>query len=196
MTNKTIAVAKADLRKQVLARRDALSPATRAALSTRITQRLLQIDSLRAARTVAAYMSINSEFATDAFVEYVLAQGKTLVLPRVEQGTSRLTLHRVTDLQNDLEPGVWGIMEPRADSTTLVQLSMVDWMLVPGLAFTRQGDRLGYGAGYYDRLIAGITHRPALVAGAFGVQLVDDLPTLPYDCTVDTVVTEDAVFAS
>lgn len=196
MPNETIATAKAELRTEVLARRDALAPAARAALSARITGRLLQLDSLRAARTVVAYMSIKSEFATGAFVDHVLAQGKTLLLPRVEAGTSRLTLHRVTDLHNDLEPGVWGILEPRADSATAVPLSTVDWVLVPGVAFTRQGDRLGYGAGYYDRLIAGITHRPALVAGAFSVQLVDDLPTLPYDCSVDTVVTEDAVFVS
>lgn len=194
MANETIAAAKAALRKQVLARRDALPPAKRAEFSERITERLFALASFQSARTIAAYMSISSEFATHAFVDHVLRHGKTLLLPRVERGTRRLILHPVADLQRDLQPGVWGIMEPRADRAAAADLRTVDWILVPGVAFTTQGDRLGYGAGYYDKLIAGIAHRPALVAGAFGVQLVDDLPTLPYDCSVDTVVTEDGIF--
>lgn len=196
MANETIAEAKAALRKQTLARRDALSASEHADFSARITERLLALDSLQAARTVVAYMSFGSEFATRRFVDFVLAQGKSLLLPRVERSTRRLTLRHVTDLQRDLAPGVWGILEPRADVTPVADLSSVDWILVPGVAFTRQGERLGYGAGFYDRLIADITHRPALVAGTFGVQVVDDLPTLPYDCSVEAVVTEDDVYTN
>lgn len=195
MSNETYAAAKADLRKNVKAQRDALPAATRAAFSARITEKLLALPSFQAARCVSAYMSIDSEFVTREFVERVLALGKTLLLPRVDGATRRLTLHVVTDLARDLAPGTWDILEPR-ESIAAADLSIVDWILVPGLAFTRQGDRLGYGAGYYDRLIADITHRPALVAGAFGVQIVDDLPTLPYDCSVEVVVTEDAVFGA
>lgn len=193
MSNETYSAAKADLRQTVKARRDALPAAMRAAASARITDSLTALASFQSARCIAAYMSIDSEFDTRQFVERVLALGKTLLLPRVNGATRRLTLHPVTDLARDLAPGTWDIPEPR-EGMPAAELSSVDWILVPGLAFTRQGDRLGYGAGYYDRLIADIAHRPALVAGAFGVQIVDDLPTLPYDCSVDVVVTEDNVF--
>lgn len=193
MSNETYTAAKADLRKAVKAQRDALPAATREAFSARICASLLALPSFQAARSVAAYMSIGSEYLTREFVERVLALGKTLLLPRVNPETRRLSLHAVSDLTRDVTPGTWEILEPR-QSIPAADLSRVDWILVPGLAFTRQGDRLGYGAGYYDRLIADIKHRPALVAGAFGVQIVDDLPTLPYDCSVDVVITEDAVY--
>ena len=79
---------KADLRKQVLARRDALPASERRALSARITKRLLALDAYRSARCVMAYSSFGSEFETGGFIVDVLAQGKTLVLPRVERGST------------------------------------------------------------------------------------------------------------
>lgn len=189
-----IRAAKAALRKQVLARRDALSPEIRAELSARITARLIALDSFRAADSVLAYMSIGSEFDSRALVAHVLAQGKRLLLPRVVRGSPALALHVVTDLARDLQPGVWGIREPRPETPEIAQPYDFKWILVPGLAFTTIGERLGYGAGYYDRLIAGCTHKPALVAAAFATQVVDVIPSTERDQRVDCVVTEDAIY--
>ncbi len=186
--------AKAALRAQMIARRDALTPATRAHLSARITARVLELDSYHAAKTLLAYMSFGSEFDTRALIDHALSNGKHLLLPRVDRGSGNLALHRVNDLAVDLQPGVWGILEPRAETTAPAQVTDSDWILVPGLAFAAQGERLGYGAGFYDQLIASCTHKPALVAAAFSTQVVDTVPCSPTDMRVNYVVTEDAIY--
>ena len=193
-TPHSIAAAKAALRTQMNARRDALDPATRAHLSARITARVLELDSYRAAKTVLAYMSFGSEFDTRALIDHALSNGKHLLLPRVDRSSGNLILHRVNDLAVDLLSGQWGILEPRAETTPQAQVLDVDWVLVPGLAFNAQGERLGYGAGYYDRLIASCTHKPVLVAAAYATQVVDTVPCSPTDMRVDCVVTEDAIY--
>ncbi len=193
-TPHTISAAKAALRTPMHARRNALTPATRAHLSARITARVLELDSYRAAKTVLAYMSFGSEFDTRALIDHALCNGKHLLLPRVDRGSGKLILHRVHDLALDLQPGVWGILEPRAQATTQAPVFDADWVLVPGLVFTANGERLGYGAGYYDRLIASCTHQPALVAAAFALQVVATVPCSPTDMRVDCVVTEDTIY--
>ncbi|HEY7656386.1 MAG TPA: 5-formyltetrahydrofolate cyclo-ligase, partial [Burkholderiales bacterium] len=178
----------------MLARRDALLSSLRHALSERITTRLLALGAYRGARCVMAYASFGSELDTGDFIADVLAQGKELVLPRVERGSRALQLHAVEDPARQLGPGVWGIPQPRADLCPLVPISRVDFVLVPGVAFTPRCERLGYGGGYYDRLIGALARPPALVAGAFAVQVVPELPVTPSDQLVDLVVTEDAEY--
>ena len=190
-----VAAAKAALRIAVKTRRDALSPAARAAFSARITARLLELDSFRAAHTVLAYSSFGSEFDTSALIHHALAQGKTLLLPRVVRGSRDLALHVVKDLGRDLQPGVWGILEPNPERAKITQVFDFKCILVPGLAFTPGCERLGYGAGFYDELIARCRQKPALVAAAFAAQMVDDIPCTLADQRVDQVVTEDKIYA-
>jgi len=90
--------------------------------------------------------------------------------------------------------GVWGIPQPRADLCPLVPASQLDFVLVPGVAFTRHCERLGYGGGYYDGFIRGLTRRPPLVAAAFSVQILSALPVSGRDQYVDCVVTENAEY--
>jgi 5-formyltetrahydrofolate cyclo-ligase len=190
----TIRSLKADLRKDVLARRDAMSPAERASSSERITVRLLDLDAYRDAGCVMAYVGFGSEIDTARFVATTLAQGKTLVLPRVERGSRALGLYAVQDPERQLEAGVWGIRQPRAGACPEVAASQVEFVLVPGVAFTRTGERLGYGGGFYDRLICGFEPRPALIAAAFELQVMPELPMSETDQRVDGVITEGTAY--
>jgi len=176
----------------VLARRDALSAAERASSSARVVERVLALDAYRKARCVMAYIGFGSEIDTARFVADALAAGKTLVLPRVERGSRDLKLHAVEDLDKQLAAGVWGILQPRADLCPPVPASRLDFVLVPGVAFTRRCERLGYGGGYYDGFIRGLARRPPLVAAAFELQVVPELPMTERDQRVDRVVTEGA----
>jgi len=175
----------------VLAQRDALGAAARKSCSSLITQRLLVLDTYRSASCVMAYVTFGSEFETGDFIADLLVQGKKLLLPRVESGSRALTLHAVQDPVRQLEAGVWGIRQPRADCPAAAA-SQVDFVLVPGVAFTARCERLGYGGGYYDRFIRGLASRPALVAAAYSVQVVPELPLSEPDQKVDRVITEDA----
>jgi 5-formyltetrahydrofolate cyclo-ligase len=185
---------KSEVRKRIISVRDALPAAVRRDAGARITVRLYELPAYRDAHCVLAYMGIGSEFDTAAFVADVLARGKALVLPRVDRATRSLRLHAVRDTATDLSAGVWGIPEPRADRCPELTTAAIDFALVPGVAFTRRCERLGYGAGFYDRLIQGFAVRPALVAAAFSVQVVPELPVTPSDQEVDAVVTEDAEY--
>ena len=75
------------------------------------------------------------------------------------------------------QPGLWGIREPVVERCErLATLNEVEFALLPGVAFSRDGARLGYGGGFYDKLLARMTHRPALVAAAFALQIVEQIP--------------------
>jgi len=185
---------KSELRKRILAARDALAPAARHDFSARIAPRLLAIPSYRAARCVAAYVGFGTEFDTGAFVADVLTRDKKLVLPRVERTTRSLRLYAVRDPETELVPGVWGIREPSPDTCPEVPLAAVEFVLIPGVAFTARRERLGYGGGYYDRLILALEGRAVLVAAAFGLQIVPELPVTKTDQKVDLVVTEEAEY--
>jgi 5-formyltetrahydrofolate cyclo-ligase len=184
---------KAALRREILAAREALAPQARAAASAIITQNILALDAWKNARCVLAYLSFGSEFATAALVENAAATGKQLCLPRVDRDARALQIHRVTDLSHDLQAGVFGIREPRP-TCPAIALEAIDFVLVPGVAFTPRCERMGYGAGYYDRLIARFAQRPPLIAAAFTMQMRDRIPLSGHDRGVDLVITEDSSY--
>ena len=185
-----LAEAKSSLRKMILGRRDAMDDGARAALSRAIIQDIIGLDAYRRSRVVMAYVTFGSELQTGALIRHVLSAGKTLVLPRVNRVRRSLELYEVKEPVRDLEPGVWGILEPTPDRCAPVEPAVVDVILVPGLAFDAQCRRLGYGGGFYDRLLGGLTARPPLVAGAFEAQMVGAVPAGAHDVTMDIVVTE------
>lgn len=179
------------LREQILARRDALSPALRAAASRDMTQKLLAEPGYINARSVLAYMGFGTEVETATFVAQVLHDGKLLALPRIHKASQSLRLHRVNRL-DELVSGVWGIREPHVDAPT-VSLDEIDFVLMPGVAFDRAGARLGYGAGYYDRLLANGARKAQRVTAAFDVQLVETVPTDERDQRLDIIITENQI---
>ena len=186
---------KAALRKEIIAARDALPPDTRRELSARITLQLLKLDAYLNARCVLAYMSFGSEYETAAIVDDVFARGIELCLPRVDRTTRRLEVHRIEDIGRDLQSGTWGIPEPRAGCPR-ADLERIDFVLLPGVAFTPRCERLGYGGGFYDRLIPRFAKRPPLVAAAYALQMRDEIPLGDTDQRIDMVVTEKTILGN
>jgi len=165
----------------------------RAELSERITRYLLGLSEFAAARTLLAYLSFGSEYDTAELVAALLTEGKRLALPRVDRAMRGLQLFHVTEIETQTTAGTWGIREPVAERCSPIGREEVSLVLVPGVAFTPRGDRLGYGGGYYDRLLRDWPNRPPAIAAAFALQVVQDLPTSPNDVRIDFVVTEDGV---
>ncbi len=183
---------KADLRKRLHGLRNALTPEERARNSDSITRTILSLAAYGEARTLMAYMTFGSEFLTDALIRDALLQSKTLVFPRIDRKQNRLETYAVRDMDNDLAAGPWGILEPHPERCRPIPISEVDFILVPGLGFDVRGDRLGYGRGYYDRLLKGRSPHASLVAAAYSIQVLDSIPVDEYDVPIDTVVTEAA----
>ncbi len=181
---------KADLRAAVLARRDAIPEDQRRARSAAISRKVEALPEFAAARVVMAYMSMGSEFDTLPLVRAVLQRGARLVLPRVDKATKMLALYAVRDLQHDLQSGVWGIREPDPTRCDSVALQEVDFILMPGAVFDRKRQRLGYGGGFYDKMLALPGRRALTVAVAFDEQVVPSVPTEPHDIPVDILVSD------
>jgi 5-formyltetrahydrofolate cyclo-ligase len=183
---------KPSLRRRILGGRDAMDPRTRTALSRAIVRDIVGTSVYRRSEGVLAYASFGSELRTDEFVRHVLRQGKTLLLPRVDRQRGSLDVYRVRDPVRDLRVGTWGIREPRPDRCARVGHHAIDFVLVPGVAFDARGARLGYGGGFYDKLLAdGLSPGVWLVAGAFESQIVGEVPPEEHDVSMDVVVTEN-----
>ncbi len=187
---------KLDIRKKLLALREQLAPDIRNACSEAISARIVKLEIYRQATTILGYMNFGAEFTSVLWIQQVLADGKKLALPRVNRHTNQLDLYWVDDLENQLESGLWGIREPVVERCErLTTLNEVEFALLPGVAFTRDGARLGYGGGYYDKLLALMTDRPALVAAAFALQIVECIPQEETDVKVEWIITEQETIA-
>ncbi len=179
------------LRKSLLAQRSALSDTARAVADAHILAHLLALPAYQRASSVLGYMNFGTEFASEHWVVAAQAAGKRVALPRVNPLTRTLDLYWVTDLSRQLLVGKWGIREPSIESCQrLNDLNEVEFALLPGVGFTRQGARLGYGGGFYDKLLAGFASHPPLVAAAYALQVVAMLPQEATDIPVDCLVTE------
>jgi 5-formyltetrahydrofolate cyclo-ligase len=189
LTGAALREAKRALRAQVIAARDALEPAYRATASQLICRRVEALPSFAAAQVVLVTLPFGSEWDTRPLAQAALAGGKTLVVPRVDGATRMLALHAIGDLAADVAPGFRDIPEP-LPALPRVAAATIDWVLVPGVAFSADGRRLGYGGGYYDRLMIELRPGTARIAGAFDAQIARRIPAGSHDLSVDVIVTE------
>lgn len=178
---------KKELRKQVLKARDSLSPEERSKKSEKVKHRLFSLPEFRAARTVMFFASFRSEVETGPMIRQALAAGKKVVLPKVKGG--ELGLFEIRDFDKDVSPGTWGIPEPH-ESVPAV-LDEIDLIVTPGAAFDENGNRLGYGAGFYDKLL--VNYTGLSVALAFEEQILLLVPASVHDIPIKKIVTEKRV---
>jgi len=180
---------KRSIRRDVIERRDALSSEERAARSVRIADRALELPEIDRATTVMAFWSFGSEVETAPLLERLHAAGKRVVLPRVEGEDVVAVVYETGD---EVLAASFGAMEPTGSVT--VEPGDVDVVVTPGVAFDREGSRIGYGGGFYDRFLPRTRADVAAIAIAFGLQVVDEpLPRGGFDRPVDAIVTEDEV---
>lgn len=186
-----LTAAKRLLREQARAARCALDPASCSAFAEAVAERLLALPELAGAHVVLAYSATPEEIDPAHAVDALRALGKTLALPRVE-AKGVLGLHLVAH-GDELEAGPFaGIAQPLADSPRL-QPDVVDAVIVPGVAFDPSGRRLGYGGGFYDRLLPRLRGDCTRIGLAYDEQLVSELPVAEHDEHVDVIVTPTRV---
>ena len=153
--------------------------------SQKIHNRLKQIEVFRTAKKIACYFPLGSEVKTQDIMQEILGDGKEVFLPKVEG--ENLSFRKITGLE-DLEKGVFDIMEPKESCTAIDD---VDVVLVPTVGITRRGFRLGYGHGFYDRFLA--TSNAKTIALTYSKQIVKSIPISDNDIKIDWIVTEDEI---
>ena len=189
LTGAALHAAKRALRATMIAARDALDPALRASASRSISERMQDLPAFAAARVVLVTFPFGSEWDTRPLAQTVLSSGKTLAVPRVHNVTRMLELHAINDIAHQITAGFRGIPEPLS-KLPRIEATKVDWVLVPGVAFSADGRRLGYGGGFYDRLMATLAPATACIAGAFDAQIAAHIPAAAHDLYVDRIITE------
>lgn len=191
IVNEALQADKKKMRDAVLLSRDAMSPAARTSASRAILEKISAMPQYEKAKVVLTYMGFGTEIDTRPFFERIIADGKIAVLPRVDRATQTLILHSARGM-SELLTSKYGILEPGTDAP-IVAVTNVDFVLMPGVAFDRNGNRLGYGRGYYDKLMS--TANPALmrVAAGFSCQIVGSVPVGPHDKKVDCIITENEI---
>ncbi|MCP4644418.1 MAG: 5-formyltetrahydrofolate cyclo-ligase [bacterium] len=183
---------KDEIRRDRLEARRQLSAMEAATRSAAILERLMNVAVFIHAETVLAYVSSkDNEVDTHAAIQTLLARGRRVLVPVARDG-GLLEWSAVNDL-NELAPSTFGILEPREECLRLETPRSDAVALVPGIAFSPQGGRIGYGGGYYDRFLAGFDG--ATIGLAYELQMVRNIPVEAHDRLVGMVVTESRVYA-
>jgi 5-formyltetrahydrofolate cyclo-ligase len=180
---------KTDLRKAAFARRDALPAAERQAAAEAIAARPFPL-SIAPGAIVSAFSPLKTEINPLPLMRKLAAAGAKLALP-VVAGRGKPLIMRSYAFGQPLNEGVWGIREPKDDAPEVDP----DILVVPLAAFDRRGNRIGYGAGYYDMTISRLRSLKAIVAVgiAYAAQEVAEVPTTARDARLDLVLTEREV---
>ncbi|WP_419785893.1 5-formyltetrahydrofolate cyclo-ligase [Pseudodesulfovibrio sp.] len=180
------------LRETLLARRQALTPAAVHAASMRVCERIRSLDRWASAREVLIYWPVRGEVDTRPLLADLWARKVTVLMPRCRPDAPGEMDIACATCESDLRPGMFSIMEPAAHSCPAVNRCSPDLALLPGVAFDRHGFRLGFGGGYYDRLMAGADMNDTLTVGlCHAFQLVDRLPIETWDQPVNLICSDE-----
>jgi 5-formyltetrahydrofolate cyclo-ligase len=174
------------LRRELLARRRAVPAAVAEAAGRAVAEALEASDAFRSADPVALYAALPDELPTRPCFEALRARGARVLLPRVGEG--RVLLFHAVERWEQLHPGRYGVLEPPEGAA--VPPGSAGLVLVPGVAFDREGHRLGRGGGHYDATFPPGTAAPPLFGVAFELQVLASVPHGSEDRRMDAIVTE------
>ncbi len=165
------------------------------AVSERIVRRFMDLAEYEKAGTVMFYVDVRDEVRTRHALPEALASGKRIVVPYCLNGELELFWLENMD---ELELGMYRILEPRVELRDVAAKRLtptdLDLVMVPGVAFDRNGGRTGHGKGYYDKLLQHARKDAPLIALSFECQLFEEIPAESHDIFMGKVVTEDSVY--
>ena len=190
MSDRKLTRAKRELRERMRAARDAVDPRRREEWSTAIVGTVQELPELVAARTVTAYLSFGSEIPTSELIASLDTEGKRIGVPVVRDAEIVMVRYRPGD---PTEGSDYGMEEPL--SVEEIPPAEVDALVIPGLAFDRNGFRLGYGGGFYDRYLRRTRPETLRVGVCLSEQVVEKVPHGDADEAVDRVVTQDGTIS-
>ena len=179
------AYAKRELRKRMQSIRNVMPDSAHAERSARACENVCALPQFEAAKNVAAYVAMRKELDPSAVLARARERGKLVLLPRIEE--TGLAFHVHTPGAGLIENG-WGVLEPAPESER-VEIADIDLMLVPALALDLRGYRIGYGKGFYDRVIPQLAHGRA-VAVLYEFQLLAEVPNEAHDTPVHLIATD------
>lgn len=153
--------------------------------SKTIQEFVIKSKEFESAKVVGTYYAVGSEVTTELIIKRATILGKKIALPRVEE--DKITFYELSSTKS-LIRGRFGILEPQPYE----QMNDIDILIVPGIAFDKKGNRLGYGMGFYDRLLS--CKRTFSIGLAYSFQLLENLPHDKYDKRLNAIASEDGIY--
>ena len=185
---------KKEIRTKYKALRDGLEYEAIQKNSQRVLEILTSTALWQGAQTLMCYVSFGNEIATRAIIERAWQDNKTVIIPVCQRKTVSI-LPSILESYSDLEPKTMGILEPKEDKLREVDPGIIELCLIPGIAFDLYGNRIGFGAGYYDRFLSLLHPSTAKVALAHHIQVSSTpLPSAQWDIAMDYLCTERGLF--
>lgn len=178
------------LRRQALSARRSLSKEEVQIKSRKIEANLFNLSVFLRANLVLFYLSLPEEVQTYSMIQSTLERGKRVAVPVIADLKEKEILPCEIRPGVKLVPGPLGVPQPESSHRYPVEPESIDLVIVPGVAFDKEGGRVGFGAGFYDRFLGELPPRSKFVALAFECQLVDRVPREEHDMCVDCIVTE------
>ncbi|MBU5255038.1 5-formyltetrahydrofolate cyclo-ligase [Tissierella praeacuta] len=177
------------LRKKILQKRAELSTENIVNYSNIIENKLYKMDYYKNAKTIMSFISFGDEIITHEIIKNSIKNGKSVVVPITIPETKELKVSKILDF-SELEIGYYNILTPKKDFLRFIDFNTIDLVLVPGVVFARDGYRVGYGGGYYDRFLSKFKEKVNTIGLAFDLQIVEEVPKDSFDIPVDFIITE------
>lgn len=180
---------KKDIRRVILEQRDKLESDIKAELDKKIFSELIKSEAYKNASVIFVFVSFKSEVDTHEIIKQALKDSKTICVPRINTKEREMETFKINSLE-ELKEGYYGILEPGEDCPA-VNGNNIDLVLMPGAVFDRQGGRIGYGGGFYDRFLSRMNKKVDKIALAYDFQILDRVPMDEFDVRVDGIVTNE-----
>lgn len=181
---------KKEIRKKILFIRDTMDKSIRALKDYKIRNSLIQLPEFIYANKILLYASFSSEVDTINLLKYCINTSKIVALPKVDIINNCLNLYKISRLE-DLKTGYAGILEPDVPEGQRIFVDELDLIIVPGVAFDEHCNRLGYGKGFYDKLLKNV--RKTLIGLAYEEQIIESLIVESHDVKLNKIITDERI---
>lgn len=175
------------IREKLLSERHKLRKSDVSGKSKSIYKRLVNFSEIKTSKKILVYLPINNEVDTENVIKFLIKNKKLIFIPAFNN--NKWMISEFNDFDN-LQKGPYGILQPVYKSR--VESKVIDVAIIPGVAFSKNGVRLGYGKGVYDRLLKNF--KGIRIGLAYDFQIIDDLPKVKHDLVMDIVITDNKIY--
>ncbi|WP_027632354.1 5-formyltetrahydrofolate cyclo-ligase [Clostridium hydrogeniformans] len=180
---------KSTLRKNMIALRDGATIDSLKEASKNIFNKVISTEAYKNSKVIFIFVSFGSEVYTHELITYSLKLGKRICVPKVVSKKEGMKAIEIKSLE-ELTPSNYGILEPEIKESNIIDERSIDLVIIPGVAFDKDGGRLGYGGGFYDRFLPMVRKESYKIAIAYSFQVIEKVPREENDFLVPCIITD------